>query len=279
MSAIEFHPLTEEMLLSAQRLSAQAGWEQTSEDWRRLISLDPSSVQVWCDEGEVRASYSIASYGRELAWIGMVLVDRDYRGRGLGKIVFQQALDDARARGIQALGLDATDLGEPIYQKVGFAYTCPIVRWRGVLSDLPESKDVKVILCPPDELLELDRLHTKTDRSHLLKNLCTSSAHIFQCERDGACRGYAILKPSRTAWHLGPVVAETQADFIALLGAVARQVEGETLICDVLNPEADEILTRSGLSPIRNLKRMTLPLVEGCLTGPAIWCGAGFEWG
>lgn len=123
-----FQPLCERWIASACRLSTRAGWNQNEEDWRRLVRVAPAGVKVWIDAGEVRASYSVVTYGRESAWIGMVLVDPDYRGKGLGKAAFLGALEEARASKAAVIGLDATDLGEPIYRKFGFKATLPLSR-------------------------------------------------------------------------------------------------------------------------------------------------------
>ena len=67
------------------RLKEAAGWNQTEADWRNVLTLAPESCfGIECD-GELRATTTAICYGRELAWIGMVLTDPAYRGRGFAR--------------------------------------------------------------------------------------------------------------------------------------------------------------------------------------------------
>ena len=59
----------------------------------------------------------------------MVLVTRAARGRGYGTRLLKHCIDITRARGAAA-GLDATEVGRPVYLKLGFRDLYPISRWR-----------------------------------------------------------------------------------------------------------------------------------------------------
>lgn len=260
------------MAASAQRLSTQAGWEQTEEDWLRFTRMKSARAWVWMDGKEVRASFSVASYG-EIAWIGMILVDESLRGRGVGKQAFAEALRLAQAGGTSVVGLDATSLGEPIYARFGFGVIGPITRWAGTL--VPR-KPANVALGFHESVATFDRQCGMADRRELLEDLARGGGRYLWIEKGGNCRGYAVLRPARTAWHLGPVVAHSEMELALLLDAVGEHAGGERVICDVLQ-DSQEFRAR-GLEPCRFLKRMTAPLTYSCLAGPAIWCGAGFEW-
>jgi hypothetical protein len=76
---IEVRPLGEGGLAAAMRLKELARWNQTEADWRRLLRLEPRGCfAAWLD-GRIVATTTTTTYGRELAWIGMVLVDPEYR--------------------------------------------------------------------------------------------------------------------------------------------------------------------------------------------------------
>jgi predicted GNAT family acetyltransferase len=103
---------------AALRLSAQAGWNQTGEDWRMLIDLAPEGCLAMEVDGELAATTTLLSYGRRLAWIGMVLTKLQYRGRGFARRLLTQALAQADQMGIETVKLDATDQGKPIYENL-----------------------------------------------------------------------------------------------------------------------------------------------------------------
>ena len=71
------------------RLSTLAKWNQTEADWMRLLELYPETCYLFRNEGKITGSGSLASYGRNLAWIGMILVDPEFRGRGFGNEIFE----------------------------------------------------------------------------------------------------------------------------------------------------------------------------------------------
>jgi len=82
MPVIETRLLFESDIPSAMRLKEAAGWNQTEADWRRLLSLQPEGCFAAVRDGRLVGTTTVTIYG-ELAWIGMVLVDREYRRQGI----------------------------------------------------------------------------------------------------------------------------------------------------------------------------------------------------
>lgn len=277
---MNFENLTFDGVPSASRLSTQAGWNQTPEDWRRLIRLAPDGVKVWVADDEIRASYSIFAMGLRVAWIGMVLVDQDFRGRGLGKTLFTRAMEDARNSCYKVLGLDATELGEPIYAKFGFQPLVSLARWQGILSfGITATSSTRLVSGFTPAIADLDARLLGEDRSALLADLAKYGGTFFCIEQAGEVVGYGVLRPGRSALHIGPVVATTLDGFREILAGIACAFPGREVVCDSLDDRAAPVLSAAGLTPQRSLKRMTHPRQDRCLCGEGIWCAAGFEWG
>src|SRR5215472_11367337 len=93
---------------AAAQLSAQAGWNQTEEDWRTLLELGPEGCLAIEVDGHLAATTTLLCYGRRLAWIGMVLTKAEFQRRGFAKRLFREALKQADAMGIATIKLDAT---------------------------------------------------------------------------------------------------------------------------------------------------------------------------
>lgn len=66
----------------------------------------------------------------DLAWIGYVSVAEDHRRRGLGAQLTWQAAARAKDRGMHTAALHASELGEPVYTKLGFKPVSHIKRRR-----------------------------------------------------------------------------------------------------------------------------------------------------
>jgi GNAT superfamily N-acetyltransferase len=54
------------------------------------------------------------------AWLACIVVHPDYRNQGLGTIITQKLMNDLDLTKFQTIFLDATHLGFPVYQKLGF---------------------------------------------------------------------------------------------------------------------------------------------------------------
>ena len=119
-------------LAAAVKLSTSAGWNQTAEDWSMLMQLAPDGCFGIEVDGRLVSTTTLVCYGQRLAWIGMVLTDAEYRGRGFAGRLLAEALDRADSMGVETLKLDATDQGRPLYEKMGFIPEQAIERWTRV---------------------------------------------------------------------------------------------------------------------------------------------------
>ena len=81
-SGLEFRPLGPQDVEAALALSAEAGWNQSAEDWRLLIN-GSLSLGVVTRDGRLVASALGYLHGNRVAWIAMVLVSARFQRRGL----------------------------------------------------------------------------------------------------------------------------------------------------------------------------------------------------
>src|SRR5437660_4658919 len=87
-------------------LKQAAGWNQTEEDWRRVLDLEPEGCFGIDCEGRLAATTTAICYGRRLAWIGMVLTDPGFRGQGLATQLMRHTLEFLDGRGLEWINLD-----------------------------------------------------------------------------------------------------------------------------------------------------------------------------
>src|SRR6476619_1151636 len=104
---------------AAMRLKEAAGWNQTEEDWRRLLALEPNGCFAAVKDDRLVGTTTTTTYGNELAWIGMVLVDPHERRQGIATKLMNVAMDYLNGK-VATVKLDATALGKPVYEKFGF---------------------------------------------------------------------------------------------------------------------------------------------------------------
>ena len=210
---IEIRRLADRDVAEAMRLKEAAGWNQTEEDWRRLLHLGPRGCFAATADGRLVATTTTTSYGRGLAWVGMVLVDPEFRRRGIATALVRAALDGLEAEGALAVKLDATPEGAHVYEGLGFEAELRIERWVGTAGQRTSEPDTPGGAAPPqlfDKVLEFDRRAFGADRSELLRALadeaCVTPSGTVSGE--GRLRGYALARRGSKAAYVGPVVAE-----------------------------------------------------------------------
>lgn len=258
-------------------LKAAAGWNQTEADWRLLLEQSPDTCWVEEVEGRVAGSATAVCYGRELAWIGMVLVLPDYRRRGIGRRLLLHAIEACDGMRIKRLALDATDMGRPLYRSLGFVDQEPIERW-----GLDGAAPTNAAAAAEGEALtatslELDRRAFGADRGELLSRLAAlPGAKTLQNQH-----GFAMTRPGSNARYLGPVVAETAEAAERLSAAAIAPHRGERLFFDILprQPGFRELAQNLGLEPLRKLMRMSRPAAPAFAESSWICSAAGFELG
>jgi GNAT superfamily N-acetyltransferase len=282
--------LRESDLPAALRLSTQAGWNQIDADWRRLLALWPDTCLAGRLNDQLVATATLATYG-DVGWVGMVLVDESHRRRGFGGQMFNAILKLGRARGVRSFGLDATELGRPVYLRHRFVDAVGIDRWErraspgwhgkvplpASCSSTPRASVLAHATQRAMENTDLDHRSSGVDRRRLLTCLAAErDVQAFAIEGEA----FAVLRRGRTAAHLGPVVARDEDRAEAVLSAALARGAGDGVIIDVPRGRLASFLPRHGFEPVRRLVRMqTADTPAPLLAGPGVFAACGFELG
>jgi GNAT superfamily N-acetyltransferase len=258
--------LTVDDVPAAMALSTAAGWNQTAEDWRRIIALEPEACFGVESNGQIVATTTLLCYNTELAWVGMVLTHAEHQRRGLARRLVSAALDTARQRGIRSVKLDATDQGRPLYASLGFIDEQEIERWRR--APHPNEPSVATLAAGPIPMA-LDAAAFGADRSRFLRAL---PAPALRAES-----GYVMTRPGSRARYVGPCVTDIPHTAPSL---VAAALDEGPWFWDLLpaNRTARITATELGFEPVRRLMRMRLGAAVDS-RGDQVIAIAGFEAG
>ncbi|WP_276256434.1 GNAT family N-acetyltransferase [Halomontanus rarus] len=284
----ELRSLTADDLEDAMELSTQAGWNQIDADWERFLARCPEGCFAGTVDGDLVATTTVSTYGDDVSWIGMVLVDEAHRSQGYGSRMFERGLEYAREHGGDIVGLDATHLGEPIYQKYGFEGVTTVYRWQGSVDEPTDTDDrerdgrVEPLTAQDlDAVCEFDQSHVETDRSDLLRTLVAESdVRGFYSRGSNGIDGYAVVRPGRRNWQIGPVVTADPSATESLLRNISTSFDGRDVIVDA--PDRDAVsssLDAIGLSRERELVRMTYPEPEPALLTDSVRAFVDFAFG
>src|SRR4029077_18041754 len=108
--------MTKTDIPAGMRLKELVGWNQTSDDWKRFLVASPDGCFVAEVDGQGCGTVTTISYEDRFAWIGMVLVDSEKRGRGIGTRLLERAIEHLDRHKIPAIKLDATPQGKALYE-------------------------------------------------------------------------------------------------------------------------------------------------------------------
>src|ERR1043165_6846082 len=185
-AAVEIRLLFEADIPAAMELKEAAGWNQTEADWRRLLRLEPNGCFGAIKDGRLVGTTTTTIYG-ELAWIGMVLVEPQERGQGIAAALMNVALDYLNGK-VATVKLDATSLGQPVYEKFGFQVESMVERWSGNSTSRKSASHAVMDHEAIRDLLNLDRLAFNADRSQLIERLVDEAcvAPVLIRAADGA---------------------------------------------------------------------------------------------
>ena len=259
---------------SALELSAEAGWNQTAEDWRTLVDLSPDGCLAIEVDGELASTTTLLCYGQRLAWIGMVLTRIRYRGRGFARRLLTQALRLADKMHIETVKLDATDQGQPLYEKLGFRCEQSVERWwRPGAATVVHERAGGHETCEKD-WRALDVRVFGADRTALLAHLARRNPALT------LGNSYLFRRPGRVSSYLGPCISEAPETARALMESALETPAIGGWSWDLLRENAPAVALAHtlGFTPKRHLTRM----VRGnnhSGNEQAIYAIAGFELG
>jgi ribosomal protein S18 acetylase RimI-like enzyme len=227
--ALQLTPLAEARIPGCMALSAEAGWNQTPDDW--TVFLRRGTVFGFLDGGVPVASGAILPYPNDFAWISMVLVTAKRRRERIGTRILETCCAEIARRGLVAM-LDATPAGERVYRPLGFEPMLGLTRWQGVGIGDGAKLPAGIRPMTRDDLAAvaaLDAAVFGAYRQFLLDNFFGREPKFaFVTGED--VKGFVLARPGRRATQIGPVTAADEDAAVTLLFAALDAVRGPVFL-------------------------------------------------
>jgi len=240
-------------------LRAAVGWNQTEQDWRRLLELEPSGCFVACEGGKIVGTVTTLRFEKAFGWIGMLLIDPAARRMGIGTRLLLRSLEFLKECGMECARLDGTPMGYNLYLRHGFVDEYEIQRWEGI-SRVETGAGLPPIQKPDLEAIcQWDRRLFGADRSRLIASLWNRNPSCSAVIRTaGKTEGYVLWRPGARAWYLGPCLADSAANAQLLFREMLSRTPGEPVFVDACtkNPWALKVMEPFGFQYQRPLVRM-----------------------
>jgi len=257
LATMQIRQMTQFDIPAGMRLKEIAYWNQSEADWELFLAANPEGCFVNEVDGRVAGTVATIVYEDRFAWIGMVLVDPEFRKHGIGTALLQKAIQHLDSRDIPCVRLDATPQGRPVYEKLGFVDEYEIERWRLTR----QAGHAKSVVSAPnlERALLLDREVFGADRSGLLRSMAESAPEFVQVLIGHAgVTGYSLGRRGSHSDSLGPWVARDEGATEQMLDTFLARSGRETIVIDCLksNPWARGALQARGFEFERPLTRM-----------------------
>lgn len=223
-------PLRADELPAILDWAAAEGWNPGHDDAPAFFAADPGGFFV-ADAGDRPvAAISVVNHDPAMAFLGLYIVDPNWRGQGIGKRLWDHALSHAARR---TVGLDGVPAQQGNYEKSGFVRAGETARYEGTLDGLIDPAIRPV--CPADlpALIAMDRAAQGYGRAAFLTAWLTDTATRRTLVLGPSLKGFVTVRACRIGTKIGPLLATTQDDALRLLHAAASAADPGPLVVDV----------------------------------------------
>jgi ribosomal protein S18 acetylase RimI-like enzyme len=236
--------------------AAREGWNPGLSDAECFHAADPRGFLIGEIADRSVACISAVAYGEAFGFIGFYIVEPEFRGRGYGIRIWRAAMARLGARNV---GLDGVIAQQDSYRKSGFRLAYRNVRYEGRAEAGATHGSVPLAALPFAEIEAYDRTVFPEPRCAFLERwLAIPDAHARGVVRDGRLAGYAVARPCRSGFKIGPLFADDAEAAEALFGDLSAKVAGAQIYLDVsqVNPSAVALAERHAMSAVFETARM-----------------------
>jgi N-acetylglutamate synthase-like GNAT family acetyltransferase len=226
------------------------GWEGA------IPTIDSYTNTNFCFPIKVSIDKTIVGIGTTIihdgtAWLAHIIVHPDFRNQRIGKIITQTLVDNSYSKGCDTIYLLATELGEPVYKKIGFETETEYIVFKKEGTNESFENPENIIAFNNDfknQILNLDRQVSGEDRIKLLDQHLSDGFLYLQ---DNKTQGFYLPNLGD-----GLIIATTNSAGQELMKLRLKSKDFASFPID--NSSATEFMRQNNLNEIRIQKRMRL---------------------
>jgi GNAT superfamily N-acetyltransferase len=238
--------------------AAGEGWNPGLGDAVAFATVDPQGFLIGEIDGAPAATVSCVNFDARFSFFGFYIVRSDLRGRGLGHRIWNAAIAHA---GDRVIGLDGVVSQQENYKKSGFALAHANIRYGGTIA-APAAVPAGIVPLSevPFAAVEADEATVfPAKRPVFLRAWIGAPGHLGRALlRDGRLAAWGVIRPCRTGYKIGPLIADDRAAAESVLAALLAGMGGGEVFLDVpgVNQDAVTLAESLGLSPVFETARM-----------------------
>ncbi|WP_114752653.1 GNAT family N-acetyltransferase [Pleomorphovibrio marinus] len=259
---ISLQPMRPQDLEVAMALKNAEGWNQTLEDWNLFLQCNPDLCLGAKVKDRLVGTVTALAFEQKVAWISMMLVQKEYRGRGISKLLLKEIIE--RLGNCSSIKLDATPAGYPVYESLGFVEEFALARYvldvdRYPIKPLEGSALMPIQTSDLKGLIQWDSPYFGANRSVVLNHLHSLAPELaWYTENEGEVLGYVLGRPGTRFTQIGPLVAKDSRIANQLLFKAVSQISGGKVVMDLCKHQTELVKTTegAGFEKQRDLYRM-----------------------
>jgi ribosomal protein S18 acetylase RimI-like enzyme len=241
---MRIEPFREDHVPCFLRAADSEGWISDRWELSFLLKSFPEGCRTALRNGNPAGFVTSVCYDRS-GWIGNLLVRKEMRGQGLGRALFEGALQSLEFAGADTVWLTASADGQPLYEKLGFAAIDRITRWRS--RGIGRGRPYRRAAYELKSLEETDLACWGDRRSILLSAVAERGMVIVGAD------GFCIVRRVGERVQIGPwACRRCEGAGLLLQEGVAVAPLSAEIVLDVpaSNGEAAVLLAAEGFSPV-----------------------------
>jgi GNAT superfamily N-acetyltransferase len=247
--------------------AAAEGWNPGLRDAELFWHTDTQAFVAAELDSELIGGGAITAYGREFGFMGFFIVQPEFRGRGLGNVLWHARRDRLLARLAPGatIGMDGVFTMQDYYAKGGFIFSHRNLRF---VIERPATRrpavNPHVLPLGSTSVTEwqaYDRRCFPASRDRFLQGwISQPDSMAVGYWQQQKLQGYGVIRRCRQGCKIGPLFADDDVVADALYNALAPHAAGAPLYLDVpdYNHAAMALVQRHGMKEVFGCARMYL---------------------
>lgn len=236
--------------------AAAEGWNPGLYDMDAFYSTDPDGFTLGEINGMPVGCISVVKYKEDFCFLGFYIVKPEFRGKGYGVKIWNEAIKDLKEKNI---GLDGVVAQQENYRKSGFKFEYSNIRYEGTGQHYNVNDIIGLNEIPFDKLKLYDRKFFPAERDEFLRRWinqpegkgCAMLANNELC-------GYGFIRKCRAGYKIGPLFAENFEIAEQLFVILQNEAAGEKFYLDIpeVNGDALKLVKKYDMKKVFETARM-----------------------
>ena len=236
---LEFRILTFEEFKELTLWAYHEGWDPGINDAHIFYKSYPEGFYGFFEKEKLIAGGSLVSYNGDFGFMGFFIVNKEYRGNGIGRFLWFKRRDLllSQLKSGTAIGMDGVLTMQKFYAQGGFEIAFRDERRVRLGKSFSLHSSVQKINERTDlnEILSFDKTCFGFDRKEFMTNWIMNPTAVAFCSFDehGKTVGLTVLRKTNEGYKIGPLFANNYAIAEYLYQACLNEVPAEKVYLDI----------------------------------------------